>query len=40
MTELSAPYFADAVGYLAAMEREMSIPTLFDFMDAEELQAA
>lgn len=40
MTELSAPYFADAVGYLAAMEREMAIPTLFDFMDAEELQAA
>ena len=40
MTELSAPYFADAVGYLAAMEREMSIPTLFDFMDAEDLQAA
>ena len=40
MTELSAPYFADAVGYLAAMEREMSIPTLFDCMDAEELQAA
>lgn len=40
MTELSAPYFADAVGYLAAMEREMSIPTLFDFMDAEELEAA
>lgn len=36
MTELSAPYFADAVGYLAAMEREMSIPTLFDFMDEEE----
>jgi len=40
MTELSAPYFADAVGYLAAMEREMAIPTLFDFADAEELEAA
>lgn len=36
MTELSAPYFADAVGYLAAMEREMAIPTLFDFMDEDQ----
>ena len=40
MTELSASYFADAVGYLAAMEREMAIPTLFDFADAAELEAA
>lgn len=36
MTELSAPYFADAVGYLAAMERELSIPTLFDFAEMEQ----
>jgi hypothetical protein len=35
-TELSAPYFADGVGYLAAAEREMSMPSLFDF---EELAA-
>lgn len=36
-TELSASYFADGVGYLAAMEREQSMPDLFAF---EELQAA
>lgn len=34
-TELSASYFADGCGYLAAAEREMSIPSLFDFMDIE-----
>jgi hypothetical protein len=41
-TELSAPYFSDAVGYLAAAEKEQTMPSLFDFeeLDAEELEAA
>lgn len=39
-TELSAPYFADGVGYLAAAEREMSIPGLFDFEPVSELEEA
>lgn len=48
-TELSASYFSDGCGYLAAAEKEMSIPSLFDFMEIEgevaqeveeELQAA
>lgn len=39
-TELSASYFSDGVGYLAAAEREMSIPGLFDFEPGLELEAA
>ena len=41
-TELSAPYFSDAVGYLAAAEKQQTMPSLFDFeeLDAEELEAA
>jgi len=39
-TELSATYFADGVGYLAAAEREMSMPSLFDFEETQELEAA
>jgi DNA modification methylase len=35
-TELSAPYFSDGVGYLAAAENEMSIPGLFDFAEIEQ----
>lgn len=30
-TELSASYFTDGVGYLAAAEKEQSMPSLFDF---------
>jgi len=33
-TELSASYFSDGVGYLAAAEREMDMPSLFDFAEA------
>lgn len=37
--ELSADYFADAVFYCAAAEREMSIPTLFDLLAEGEAAA-
>ena len=41
-SELNAAYFADQVHYLTAMERELSIPTLFDFetMDAAQNEEA
>lgn len=39
-SELSAAYFADQVHYLRAMEREVSMPTLFDLDEAEEAVAA
>lgn len=39
-SELSAAYFKDQVHYLQAAEREVSMPTLFDFLDDEELEAA
>ncbi len=35
-SELSAAYFADQVHYLRAMEREVSMPTLFDLDEVEE----
>ena len=31
--ELSASYFADAVSWCEAAEREAAVPTLFDFLD-------
>ncbi len=34
-TELSASYFTDGVGYLAAAEKEQSMPSLFDFEEIE-----
>lgn len=34
-TELSASYFSDGVGYLAAAERDMNMPTLFDMDEVE-----
>ena len=34
-SELSAAYFADQVHYLRAMEREVSMPSLFDVLEAE-----
>jgi hypothetical protein len=41
-SELNSAYFADQVHYLKAMERQLSIPTLFDFdtMDAAQEEAA
>jgi DNA modification methylase len=39
-SELSAAYFMDQVHYLKAAEREVSMPGLFDFEAAEELEAA
>ena len=33
--ELNAAYFCDGVKYLEAKERELSVPGLFDFQDAE-----
>jgi DNA modification methylase len=39
-SELSAAYFADQVHYLRAMEREVSMPTLFDLDPVEEAEAA
>lgn len=36
MCELSTDYFRDAVGYLQAMENDMSAPTLFDFFGIKE----
>lgn len=39
-SELSAAYFADQVHYLKAMEREVSMPTLFDLDPVEEAEAA
>ena len=38
-TELSASYFSDGVGYLAAAEREMSMPSLFDMLEIEHQEA-
>jgi DNA modification methylase len=38
-SELSAAYFADQVHYLRAMEREVSMPTLFDLDPVEEAEA-
>jgi DNA modification methylase len=38
-SELSSAYFADQVHYLQAMEREISMPTLFDFEQMEALEA-
>jgi DNA modification methylase len=32
--ELNPRYFFDGVQYLKAMEREVSMPTLFDFAEA------
>lgn len=34
-SELSPTYFGDQVHYLRAAEREVSMPSLFDFLDAE-----
>ena len=34
--ELNPDYFRDGVGYLQAAENEISMPTLFDFMDMQE----
>ena len=34
--ELSKAYFVDAVAYCASMEREVTMPTLFDFTEAPE----
>ncbi len=34
MTELNSDYFRDAIGYLQAAEKEVDMPTLFDFMEA------
>jgi DNA modification methylase len=39
-SELSVAYFADQVHYLRAMEREVSMPTLFDLDSVEEVEAA
>jgi DNA modification methylase len=39
-SELSAAYFADQVHYLRAMEREVSMPTLFDLDPVAEVEAA
>ncbi len=39
-SELSAAYFLDQVHYLKSAERQVSMPSLFDFEDAEELGAA
>lgn len=33
--ELSATYFMDGVRYMEAMEREVSMPTLFDSLEPE-----
>jgi DNA modification methylase len=38
-SELSAAYFADQVHYLRAMEREVSMPSLFDLDPVEEAEA-
>ena len=34
MTELNSDYFRDAIGYLQAAEKEVDMPSLFDFMEA------
>jgi DNA modification methylase len=39
-SELSAAYFGDQVHYLRAMEREVSMPSLFDLDPVEEAEAA
>ena len=36
-TELNADYFRDGVGYLKAEEAKLSAPTLFDFLDDEDM---
>jgi DNA modification methylase len=38
-SELSAAYFADQVHYLRAAEREVSMPSLFDALEAEAAEA-
>ncbi len=37
-SELNPAYFADQVHYCIAMEREVSMPTLFDFEAADAQQ--
>lgn len=37
-SELNPSYFADQVHYCRAMEREVSMPTLFDFETIDEAQ--
>ena len=39
-TELNPGYFADGVRILRAAERELAIPSLFDFLEAEQRDAA
>lgn len=39
-SELNSAYFADQVHYLKAMERQLSIPTLFDFEAMDHAQEA
>jgi DNA modification methylase len=39
-SELNPAYFADQVHYCRAMDRELSVPTLFDFEAADALQQA
>lgn len=34
MTELNSDYFRDAIGYLQAAEKEVDMPSLFDFLEA------
>lgn len=36
-SELNAGYFADQVHYLQAAEREASMPSLFDTLEADEV---
>lgn len=38
--ELSTPYFFDGVRYMEAMERQVSMPDLFDAIDAETMEKA
>ena len=40
MTELNEGYFLDAVGYLHEEEENRDVPTLFDFVEAEEGETA
>lgn len=39
-SELNTAYFMDQVHYLKSAEKQFTMPTLFDAMDAEELEAA
>lgn len=38
--ELSPPYFLDMAAYCAAISREMAMPDLFSFLDAEQKESA